>query len=69
MQLTLINHPDLSLIDLTNRATSLANRLLFTLDDLTIVEMLSGLQMVLRIGNEGGRRIGLVCWLATWKTV
>lgn len=66
---SIVDRPDLSLIDLTERAQTLANRLNPTLDPLTKLEMLSGLQMVCRMDNDGAKRIGLVCWLATWLEI
>lgn len=69
MHPNLINHPDLSLIDLTERANRLHNALISRLSPLERVEMMTGLQMVLRIQNEGARRIGLCAWIATWKPI
>ncbi len=63
------NRPDLSLTDLITRANRLHDTLIQRLSALERVEMQSGLQMCLRMQNEGARRIGLVGWIATWKGI
>ncbi len=65
----LVNHPDLSLIDLTARARRLHAALSSRLSALECLELTTGLQMVLRIRNEGTRRVGLCAWIATWKGI
>lgn len=67
MQPNLIDHPDLFLPDLIDRANRLCDTLIRCLPALECLEMQSELQWVLGMKHEGSQRLGLISWLINWK--